>query len=143
VCGSRRVAPSSRIAGAHLTSGERRERPNPMTLVSDRTRGGAEPPIDAPSDAAAARSMELPCVEGVIPGPNSRDIFEREQRYIAPGRQRISLLAGLALDHGEGATLTDADGNVYLDFVAGIGVASLGHAHPALVKALARQAGRL
>src|SRR5690349_21268038 len=113
-----------------------------MTLVSDRTRGGAESSIDAPSDAAA-RTRELPCVEGVIPGPNSRDIFEKEQRYIAPGRQRISLLAGLALDHGEGATLTDADGNVYLDFVAGIGVASLGHAHPALVKALARQAGRL
>jgi 4-aminobutyrate aminotransferase / (S)-3-amino-2-methylpropionate transaminase / 5-aminovalerate transaminase len=113
-----------------------------MTLVSDRTRGGAESSIDAPSDAAAP-TRELPCVEGVIPGPNSRDIFEKEQRYIAPGRQRISLLAGLALDHGEGATLTDADGNVYLDFVAGIGVASLGHAHPALVKALARQAGRL
>lgn len=113
-----------------------------MTLVSDKTSRAAESPIDSASETIAGQNG-LPRVEGVIPGPNSRDIFEEEQRYIAPGRQRISLLAGLAMDHGEGATLTDADGNVYLDFVAGIGVASLGHAHPALVKALARQAGRL
>jgi 4-aminobutyrate aminotransferase / (S)-3-amino-2-methylpropionate transaminase / 5-aminovalerate transaminase len=86
---------------------------------------------------------QLPHVGGAIPGPRSRQIFEAEQHHIAPGRQRISSLAGLAFDHGKGATLTDADGNVYVDFVGGIGVASLGHAHPALVDALARQAGRL
>lgn len=111
-----------------------------MTLASDKARGAAS--IDSASQAFTS-SNELPCVEGHIPGPKSREIFEEEQHYIAPGRQRISLLAGLALDRGEGATLTDVDGNVYLDFVAGIGVASLGHAHPTLVKALARQAGRL
>src|SRR5208283_403439 len=71
------------------------------------------------------------------------EIYDLEQKYIAPGRQRISLLAGLAFDHGEGATLTDADGNTYVDFFAGVAVASLGHAHPALADALARQASRL
>ncbi|MGH8012434.1 MAG: aspartate aminotransferase family protein [Candidatus Binataceae bacterium] len=85
----------------------------------------------------------LPEVTGAIPGPKSRQIFESEQRYIAPGRQRISLLAGVAFDHGDGATLTDADGNRYLDFYAGVAVASLGHAHPALSAALARQSSRL
>ena len=88
-------------------------------------------------------SVNEPSRETAIPGPKSHQIFETEQRYIAPGRQRISLLSGIALDHGDGATLTDADGNVYIDFVAGIGVASLGHAHPGLVNALARQVGRL
>ena len=72
-----------------------------------------------------------------MPGPKSREIFADEQRYVAPGRQRISLLAGVAFDHGEGATLTDVDGNVYLDFFAGVAVASLGHAHPAMAKHLA------
>jgi 4-aminobutyrate aminotransferase-like enzyme len=86
---------------------------------------------------------QLPRVTTPIPGPKSREIFEHEQAYIAPGRQRISQLAGLAFDHGDGATLTDADGNVYLDFFAGVAVASLGHAHPAMSKALARQASRL
>src|SRR5712692_9098022 len=89
----------------------------------------------------APPASKLPRVTTPIPGPKSREIFEREQRCIAPGRQRISLLAGLAFDHGDGATLTDADGNVYLDFFAGVAVASLGHAHPAMAEAIARQAG--
>src|SRR5216684_3108710 len=75
---------------------------------------------------------KLPSITTPIPGPRSREIFADEQRYVAPGRQRISLLAGVAFDHGEGATLTDADDNVYLDFYAGVAVASLGHGHPAL-----------
>ncbi|HEY9158546.1 aspartate aminotransferase family protein [Candidatus Binatus sp.] len=86
---------------------------------------------------------KLPAIHTSVPGPKSKEIFDTEQKYIAPGRQRISLLAGLAFDHGEGATLTDADGNTYVDFFAGVGVASLGHAHPALAQALARQASRL
>ena len=87
--------------------------------------------------------QKLPAIKVPVPGPKSREIFEEEQAHIAPGRQRISLLAGIAFDHGEGATLTDADGNVYVDFFAGVGVASLGHGHPALAQAIARQASRL
>jgi 4-aminobutyrate aminotransferase-like enzyme len=105
------------------------------------TRARVEPETTARFEQAAAD--QLPHVVLPIPGPKSREIFAREQAYIAPGRQRISLLAGVAFDHGAGATLTDADGNVYLDFFAGVAVASLGHAHPALTQALARQAGRL
>src|SRR5271168_4167815 len=85
----------------------------------------------------------LPSVKAAIPGPKSRAIFDDEQSHVAPGRQRISLLAGIAFDHGDGATLTDADGNVYLDFFAGVAVASLGHAHPAMSQALSKQAARL
>jgi 4-aminobutyrate aminotransferase-like enzyme len=86
---------------------------------------------------------KLPKIQTAIPGPKSREIFDEEQRYIAPGRQRISSLAGVAFRHGEGATLTDADGNVYVDFFAGVAVASLGHGHPRLAQALADQASRL
>src|SRR5580700_8925532 len=86
---------------------------------------------------------KLPSVTTAIPGPKSREIFDKEQTYVAPGRQRVSLLAGIAIDHGEGATLTDADGNVYVDLFAGIAVASLGHGHPALAQAIAHQASRL
>src|ERR1700684_1129693 len=86
---------------------------------------------------------KLPSIKTAVPGPKSKEIFDLEQKYIAPGRQRISLLAGLAFDHGEGATLTDADGNTYVDFFAGVAVASLGHGHPGLAQALAHQASRL
>jgi 4-aminobutyrate aminotransferase / (S)-3-amino-2-methylpropionate transaminase / 5-aminovalerate transaminase len=101
----------------------------------------ADPKLAAASDLTAAAQM--PHVTMPLPGPNSRAIFAREERYLAPGRQRISMLAGVAFDHGDGATLTDADGNVFLDFFAGVAVASLGHAHPAMSAALARQAARL
>ena len=49
----------------------------------------------------------------------------------------------LHLVKGEGATVTDADGKQYVDMLAGIAVNSLGHAHPALVSAVATQAGTL
>lgn len=48
-----------------------------------------------------------------------------------------------AFVRGEGAYLFDADGRRYLDLMAGIAVASLGHAHPALTRAICEQAGRL
>jgi 4-aminobutyrate aminotransferase-like enzyme len=86
---------------------------------------------------------KLPSIATAIPGPQSREIFDLEQRYMAPGRQRISLQAGIAFERGEGAALIDADGNVFLDFFAGVAVASLGHAHPAMSDALARQVKRL
>jgi 4-aminobutyrate aminotransferase/(S)-3-amino-2-methylpropionate transaminase len=90
-----------------------------------------------------ASNGKAPSIKTEIPGPLSRKIFDEEQKYIAPGRQRVSLLAGVAFDHGDGATLTDADGNTYIDLYAGIAVASLGHGHPRVSKAVARQSGRL
>ncbi len=87
--------------------------------------------------------QKLPKVVSAVPGPKSRQIFDEEERYVARGRQRITSLAGVAFLEGEGATLTDADGNVYVDFFAGFGVASLGHGHPGLAQAIARQSSRL
>jgi acetylornithine aminotransferase len=49
----------------------------------------------------------------------------------------------IALDHGEGVRVWDTEGNAYLDFVAGIAVSALGHAHPALVAAVTGQVSRL
>jgi 4-aminobutyrate aminotransferase / (S)-3-amino-2-methylpropionate transaminase / 5-aminovalerate transaminase len=78
-----------------------------------------------------------------LPGPKSRAIVEREQPFLAPGIQQISTLAGLAFEGGKGALVIDADGNRFIDFVAGIGVASIGHGHPALAEALFKQASKV
>ena len=78
-----------------------------------------------------------------IPGPRSLKIVEQEQRYMAPGLQSIALYSGLAMAEGRGSTLVDADGNEYIDFIAGIGVGSVGHCHPHYVEALKRQIERL
>ncbi len=75
-------------------------------------------------------------------GPKSKAMFEEEQEFIAPGLQTIALYARIAADGGRGAALHDADGNEYLDLVAGIGVASLGYGHPDWAKAVAEQAAK-
>jgi 4-aminobutyrate aminotransferase/(S)-3-amino-2-methylpropionate transaminase len=74
-----------------------------------------------------------------VPGPESRRIFAEEQRYIAPGLQRIALTSELTLVSGKGATVEDADGNRYVDFFAGVAVASLGHSHPRWVSMMETQ----
>src|SRR5919108_6258584 len=78
-----------------------------------------------------------------VPGPQSVALFTAEQEFLSPGIQRIALLSRLAMSHGEGATLTDVDSKHYIDFYAGVTVASLGHAHPQLVAALEEQLRRL
>jgi 4-aminobutyrate aminotransferase-like enzyme len=77
------------------------------------------------------------------PGPKTRAVFAEEQAVVAPGQQRIALLSELALASGRGATLTDLDGNTYLDFFAGVAVASLGHAHPEYIAKVEAQLRRV
>jgi 4-aminobutyrate aminotransferase-like enzyme len=76
-------------------------------------------------------------------GPRSREIVAQEQRHIAPGLQSFALNAGVAMARGEDCTLIDEDGNEYIDFIAGIGVGSVGHCHPHYVESLKRQLERL
>src|SRR6266550_2111296 len=55
----------------------------------------------------------------------------------------MALFSQLSIDRGEGAVLYDVDGNSYIDLLAGVGVASLGYAHPRYVAALQRQLARI
>ena len=50
--------------------------------------------------------------------------------------------APVAFSHGKGTRLFDLEGKEYLDFIGGIAVSSLGHAHPSLVRAVSEQAAR-
>jgi len=78
-----------------------------------------------------------------IPGKKSLKIFKEEQQVISPGFQGIALYSRIALSKGRNAILTDEDGNRYIDFVAGLGVGSVGHCHPHYVKSLQAQIERL
>ncbi|MBI3548966.1 MAG: aspartate aminotransferase family protein [Elusimicrobia bacterium] len=77
------------------------------------------------------------------PGPVSAALFDEEQRYMTPGLQSIALLSKITIERGHGAILEDADGREYIDFVAGVCVASVGHAHPEYVRAISEQAARV
>jgi len=73
----------------------------------------------------------------------TKTLFDEEQQFIAPGLQTIALLSELAIERGDGATLTDLDGQTYLDLNAGVSVASLGHAHAGYIAALTKQLGAI
>src|SRR5712692_6171681 len=66
------------------------------------------------------------------------EIIEREHRFLLPTYNRYPI----ALERGKGVFLYDREGNRYLDFVAGLGVNALGHAHPRVVKVIREQAAR-
>ena len=70
---------------------------------------------------------------------NKEQVFEQDKKYFLPVFNRYQLV----LSHGEGPYVFDTEGKKYIDFLAGIAVNVLGHAHPALVKAVSEQAGKL
>src|ERR1700675_2443359 len=69
----------------------------------------------------------------------SQSIMDLEREYLLKNYARYPL----ALRRGKGPYVYDLDGKRYLDFIAGIGVNALGHAHPRIVKAIREQAARL
>jgi len=71
--------------------------------------------------------------------PTLDDIQTRESRHVLHTYRRQPV----AFVRGDGPRLYDVDGREYLDFVSGIGVASLGHAHPGLAAVVADQARTL
>ncbi len=92
--------------------------------------------------AAAPSITELPAAPEAA-GPRSLATFEAEAEFLAPGTQSVALFSQLCIDHGEGAVLVDVDRKRYIDLLAGVGVASLGYAHPKYVNALQRQVARV
>src|SRR5580658_5039419 len=69
----------------------------------------------------------------------SQSLMEREREYLLQNYGRYPL----ALHRGKGPYLDDLDGKRCLDFMAGIGVNALGHAHPRILKTIRQQAGLL
>jgi len=73
------------------------------------------------------------------PGPKSKAIIERDAAWTSPSyiKEYPLVIAG-----GKGAMVEDADGNRFVDFMAGIAVSSTGYNHPAVVSAIKDQADR-
>lgn len=78
-----------------------------------------------------------------IPGPISKEYFKKEQKYISPGIQTIATSSQIVIEKGEGCVIEDADGNRFIDFFAGVGVASIGYNHPKYVKMMSEQYSKI
>src|SRR6476469_2906565 len=83
---------------------------------------------------------DLPLIVTALPGPKAAAIIERDAKVLSPSYTRCYPLVA---ERGEGAMVTDPDGNRFLDFNAGIAVASTGHCHPEVVRAVQQQAAKL
>src|SRR5947208_15134131 len=85
-------------------------------------------------------NQPVPNIRTPLPGPHGRALLERDQRYMSPSYTRVY---PLVVARGSGAVIEDVDGNLFLDFTAGIAVTSTGHCHPRVVAAIQDQAARL
>jgi len=85
---------------------------------------------------ATTKTIEL---KTALPGPRSKEILERKERVVA---DPLSIFLPIVIERGEGATLTDVDGNTFIDFTGGVGCLNVGHANPRVVEAVQEQAAR-
>jgi len=81
--------------------------------------------------------MKAPHIKVTPPGPKAKAIVERDHHYTSQSYGRVY---PLVVKEGRGCVVEDVDGNLFLDFMAGIAVANTGHCHPQVVKAIEEQA---
>ena len=87
-----------------------------------------------------AGGRPVPDLVTEVPGPKARAHVTYDETWTSPSLPRAYPIVPV---RGEGLTVEDIDGNLFLDFAAGIAVTSTGHAHPAVVGAIKEQAGDL
>src|SRR5947209_3503125 len=85
-------------------------------------------------------NQAVPALKTKLPGPKAQALLERDQQYMSPSYTRAY---PLVVERGSGAVIEDVDGNLFLDFTAGIAVVATGHCHPEVVAAIQEQAAKL
>src|SRR5215471_13316986 len=86
------------------------------------------------------KAQKVPRLVTALPGPKAQKVVERDAKFMSPSFTRDYPLVAKS---GHGAMVEDVDGNVFLDFAAGIAVCSTGHCHPQVVAAIQKQAAQL
>jgi 4-aminobutyrate aminotransferase len=81
-----------------------------------------------------------PLIKTKLPGPRAKKLIKLDKSYVSPSYTRVY---PLVVDQAEGLWVHDVDGNLFLDFTAGIAVNATGHCNPHVVKAIQDQAERL
>lgn len=95
---------------------------------------------ERPARDRSTNPRPVPDVVTELPGPKARALIAMDARYTSPSLPRAYAIVPA---QGDGLVVEDVDGNLFLDFAAGIAVTSTGHVHPEVVRAVQRQAERL
>jgi 4-aminobutyrate aminotransferase len=90
--------------------------------------------------STTVQARPVPNIVTELPGPKARAHIEFDHAWTSPSLPRAYPIVPV---RGQGCAVEDIDGNVFLDFAAGIAVNSTGHAHPRVVEAIAAQAAEL
>jgi len=90
--------------------------------------------------STTVQARPVPSIVTALPGPKARAHIEFDHAWTSPSLPRAYPIVPV---RGEGCTVEDIDGNLFLDFAAGIAVNSTGHAHPRVTAAIAKQAAEL
>jgi 4-aminobutyrate aminotransferase/(S)-3-amino-2-methylpropionate transaminase len=85
---------------------------------------------------ATTKTIEL---KTDVPGPRSKDILDRKSRVVA---EPLSIYLPIVAAEARGATITDVDGNTFIDFTGGVGCMNAGHSNPRVVEAAREQLER-
>jgi len=85
---------------------------------------------------AELKTAKLPVIKTQLPGPIARQVVAHDAQYISPSYTRPY---PLVIRQAKGAMIEDVDGNLFLDFNAGVAVCSTGHSHPDVVDAIKKQ----
>ncbi|HAH07932.1 MAG TPA: aspartate aminotransferase family protein [Elusimicrobia bacterium] len=88
---------------------------------------------------AVEAELDYPKIVVPPPGPKAREVIKRDKRWTSTSYIKEY---PLVVSHGKGPWVADIDGNRYLDFMAGIAVASTGYSHPKVVRAIQESASR-
>ena len=86
------------------------------------------------------QARPVPHIVTELPGPKARAHVEFDHAWTSPSLPRAYPIVPV---RGEGCAIEDIDGNVFLDFAAGIAVNRTGHSHPDVVAAIQDQAASL
>jgi len=95
--------------------------------------------LSIPSSRIAS-DRPVPDIVTELPGPKARAHVAFDETWTSPSLPRAYPIVPV---RGEGLAVEDIDGNLFLDFAAGIAVTSTGHAHPKVVAAIQEQASKL
>jgi 4-aminobutyrate aminotransferase len=82
------------------------------------------------------KTAKLPVIKTPLPGPRAEEVIAGDAQYISPSYTRSY---PLVVQRGCGAMIEDVDGNIFLDFNAGVAVCATGHSHPRVIEAIRKQ----
>src|SRR5687768_710995 len=82
----------------------------------------------------------VPNLRTDLPGPKAAALLLRDAEFVSPSYTRAY---PLVVARGSGSVIEDVDGNLFLDFTAGIAVTNAGHCHPEVVAAIKDQSEKL